>query len=116
MTSSVEMLVISAEVIAIVGRMVEGLETTDEALAVEAIHRVQPGGQFLMDEHTLKNFRRELFKPTLVNYQNFAAWQAAGATSMLDAAERRAKELLESESSPPMAEDRQRKVLEILRR
>ena len=93
-TSSLEMLAISAEVIALVKRMVEGVRTDAGALAVEAIGRVGPGGSFLGDDHTLDNFRREMFTPMLLDYRNFAEWQAGGGTSLLDRAKRRVKELL----------------------
>jgi len=114
MTSSLEMLVISAEIIAIVERMVTGLGTSDEDLAVEAIDRVGPGGNYLTDEHTLRNFRREMFSPALLDYQSFSAWEARGSTSLLDRAKMRVKELLALSPSSMMQETRRRRVLEIL--
>lgn len=116
MTSSLEMLAISAEVIAIVGRMSEGLATTDEALAVEAIGRVGPGGHYLTDEHTLANFRGELFEPALLDYQSFPLWKAAGETSLLDRAGKRVRDLLAAAKPPPLAEERRREILESLGR
>ena len=116
MTSSLEMLAISAEIIAIVGRMVEGLGTSDEDLAVEAIGRVGPGGHYLTDEHTLANFRRELFRPALVNYQSFPAWDAAGARSLLERAKTHITELLDLPDRSPMQENTRQDVLEILGR
>jgi trimethylamine--corrinoid protein Co-methyltransferase len=116
MTSSLEMLVISAEIIAIVGRMTGGLGTSDEDLAVEAIDRVGPGGNFLMDEHTLNNFRREMFAPALLDYQSFPAWEAGGATSLLDRARTRIRDLLDSPPRSPIQESTRQNVLEILNR
>ncbi len=112
LTSSPEMLVISAEIIRVVARTVEGLATTDEALAVDAISRVGPGGHFLTDEHTLANFRTERFEPHLLDYRNFAAWEKAGSKTMLERARERVTELLATEP-PPMNAIRRGRVLEI---
>jgi len=117
MTSSPEMLVISAEIIAVVGRAVEGLDTSDDALAVDAIGRVGPGGGYLTDEHTLANFRRELFEPSLMDYRNFVQWQQAGSKSMMDRAHERVEALLGPAGCPArpvMDEARREAVLAIL--
>jgi len=116
LAGSLEMLVIAAEVIRIVSRTVEGLITTDDSLAVETIARVGPGGHFLADEHTLRDFRKELFEPGLLDYHNFAAWQSAGSASLLERARARVGELLASTSTPPLADERRRSILEILKR
>jgi len=100
LTSSLEMLAISDEVIAVVARMVEGLRTDDDALALDAIGRVGPGGNFFGDDHTLANFRREMFVPRLLDYRMFDRWKSAGSKSMLDRARERVKELL---AAPPPA-------------
>jgi trimethylamine--corrinoid protein Co-methyltransferase len=114
MTGSPEMLTIAAEVIAIVARMVEGLDTSDESLAVEAIIRVGPGGHFLVDEHTLRHFRREQFVPRLLDYQAFSAWQAAGAATLLDRARGRVRDLLDGYRQAPLDEARRAEVVGIL--
>jgi len=115
MTSSPEMLVISAEIIRVVARMTAGLDTSDDALAVEAIGRVGPGGHFLTDDHTLAHFRDERFDGGLLDYRNFAAWEKGGAPTMLERATERVARLLARET-PPMNPARRKKVLNILRR
>ncbi len=116
MTSSLEMLAISAEAIAIVKRMAEGLDTSAESLAVEAIGRVGPGGEYMTDDHTLKHFREEMFSPSLMDYGNFAQWEAGGSTSIRERAARRVAELLESHTPTPMDGARREAVMKILRR
>ncbi len=99
MTSSLEMVVLAAEIIRIVGRTVEGLDTSPEALAVEAIDEVGPGGNFLTAPHTLDHFRKHLFEPGLLDYHAFDGWLAEGGTSFLERARRRVREILGA--SPP---------------
>jgi trimethylamine--corrinoid protein Co-methyltransferase len=114
MTSSPEMLAIGAEIIAVVARMVEGLDTSEDSLAVDAIDRVGPGGHFLMDDHTLRHFRREQFQPKLLDYQAFNAWQAAGAATLLDRAGKRVRSLLEAYTPPTLEAARRERIARIL--
>jgi len=56
---SLEQLVIDNELVKIFKQMPQGICVDDETLAFEAIDRVGPGGTFLTDRHTLRNYRRE---------------------------------------------------------
>jgi len=94
LTASLEMLVIADEIIRVVARTVEGLDTSPDALAVEVIDRVGPGGHFLTDPHTLRRFRTERFDPILLDTRNLSGWQTSGATSLLSRARLRVRELL----------------------
>jgi trimethylamine--corrinoid protein Co-methyltransferase len=47
-------------------RVLGGISTEEERLAVEVIERVGPGGNFLIDDLTLKYFRTERFFPSLL--------------------------------------------------
>ncbi|MCK5802791.1 MAG: trimethylamine methyltransferase family protein [Lentisphaeria bacterium] len=94
LTSSPEMLVIASEIIRIVGRTVEGLDTSATALGVEAIAEVGPGGNFLVAPHTLEHFREELFEPGLLDYHPVTGWKAKGATSLLERARAKVAEIL----------------------
>jgi len=115
LTSSPEMLVISAEIIAVAGRSVEALDVSDDSLAVDAIARVGPGGEFLTDDHTLDNFRREAFVPGIMDYRNFGQWEEAGSTSMIERASARVEEILGTAAECAMDDARREQVLDILR-
>ncbi|HUU42748.1 MAG TPA: trimethylamine methyltransferase family protein [Planctomycetota bacterium] len=114
LAGSVEMLVMSAEVIRIVGRMLEGLDTSAEALAVEAIARVGPGGHYLTDAHTLTRLRRELFPPGLMDTRHFAAWRDAGASTLLDRVRAKTAGILADGTVPDLDPARRRRILDIL--
>jgi trimethylamine---corrinoid protein Co-methyltransferase len=96
LTSSPEMLVIVNEIIRIVGRTVEGLDTSEDALGVKAINQVGPGGSFLTNDHTLNNFRKEIFRPELFDYNQLAGWNTAGSTSLLERARAKVSDILAS--------------------
>jgi len=77
LTTSPEMIVFTDEVIAMMRRFVGGFSLDAESLALEVIHQMGPGGDFLTARHTLRHFR-ELWQPTLWDRQRADAWSAAG--------------------------------------
>lgn len=70
MTTSPEMMVFTAKIIAELRRFMDGISLDDESLAMEALHQEGPRGHFLTSEHTLRNFRILPLQP--------AAWRAVG--------------------------------------
>jgi trimethylamine--corrinoid protein Co-methyltransferase len=94
MTSSLPMLVAADEQIGVIRRMAGAVRIDREALAVEAIARVGPGGNFLADEHTLEHFRAEHWFAGMVDRRNHQGWLDAGGTSYEERCRARARELL----------------------
>lgn len=75
---SPEMIVLTNEIISMTRRFVEGVRLDDESLAVDVIHQVGPGGDFLSHDHTLTHWEG-LWVPKLFNRQRLDAWEAQGA-------------------------------------
>jgi trimethylamine--corrinoid protein Co-methyltransferase len=69
-------------------------------MAVDAIHRVGPGGHYLTDAHTMQFMRSELFYPQVADRQNRAAWEEGGKRSTRARAIARVQELLQTHESP----------------
>lgn len=56
-----EHLVVGQEVLAMAKQFTKGIEVSTETLATDLIDKVGPGGTFLMDPHTMKNFKTVLY-------------------------------------------------------
>jgi len=78
LTTSPEMIVLTAETISMMRRFAAGLSLDAAALALEVIHGVGPGGDYLTQKHTVKHFR-ELWQPALFDRRRFEEWTAAGS-------------------------------------
>jgi len=78
LTTSPEMLVFTAEMISMMRHFMQGISLDTEALALDVIHQVGPGGDFLTAKHTLKHFRA-LWQPTLFSRQRADGWVATGS-------------------------------------
>jgi trimethylamine--corrinoid protein Co-methyltransferase len=98
--ASLEQAVIDDEIVGMAMRVLRGIEVTEGSMAVEAIHRVGPGGHYLMDDHTVRFMRSELFPPPLADRQNRAMWEEAGKQDTRARAMARVEKLLQ-EHQPP---------------
>ena len=52
---------------AVCERVLQGIEVTDETLAVSLIENVGPGGNFLAEAHTVMNMMDEFYHPSLAD-------------------------------------------------
>jgi len=75
--NSFQTLVMNNEIIGQIKRLMGGITINREHLALDAIHRVGPGGNFLGDKHTFKHFRKN-WKPDLTDRQTYENWVASG--------------------------------------
>ncbi len=114
-TGSLELLVLTDEVISRVRYMLGGVDTTPDYLAVEAIRRVGPGGNFLGDEHTARHFR-ESWRGNLSDFNNYDAWAAEGSRTMGARIREKLRDIMEAYRPVPLAPDAEREIDGILRR
>jgi trimethylamine--corrinoid protein Co-methyltransferase len=63
--------------------LVGGMSLDAEALALDVIQEVGPGGDFLTQRHTLKNFRA-LWQPALFERRRAEEWAAKGGKRLGD--------------------------------
>ncbi len=107
-------IVLCDEIIGYVKRLTTGFDLSSDALALDAIQRAGPGGNYLTDEHTLDNFRQSLWQPQLVNRDNPDAWVAKGSRRHEERARQRALEILASASPAPLSASVSARLNELL--
>jgi trimethylamine--corrinoid protein Co-methyltransferase len=96
MICSAEMLVLGDEVVGMAKRFIEGIKVTKETLARDVIQKVGPGGHFLQEDHTYRNFRNELWIPGLLTRQSYDDWRENGSKDMGQRVKEKVKEILET--------------------
>jgi trimethylamine--corrinoid protein Co-methyltransferase len=104
LTSSLEMMVASDEIIDMIKRILRGIPVTPETMALDVMHDVGPGGHFLEHDHTYYRFKEEIWQPKLVDRQNWEDWRAAGEKRYGDRVHERVLEILETETEPLLDE------------
>ena len=96
-TSSLEMVTMANELVAMSRFFVEGIPVNKETLALEAIERVASGGPgtiFLTDDHTFKHFRKAQFFPKLLDRSSYDSWKEAGAVNLYQRCNAETKKIL----------------------
>jgi trimethylamine--corrinoid protein Co-methyltransferase len=81
LTNSPEMMVLANEVIAMNRRFVEGIRIDSESLAVDVVHQVGPGGEFMSHDHTLEHFR-EFWTPRIFDRSQLDRWEEQGSKDL----------------------------------
>ena len=105
LTGSFDMIVMTDEIIGMVKQIVGGIRLDDEALAVELIDKVGPGGHFVGEAHTARHFRQEHWIPRLMDRSNYESWQEAGGKTMRERVNERTKQILNEHRTRPLSED-----------
>lgn len=90
------------EIHAMIKLVLSGMDTDDEHLAVDALQRVGPGGNFLIDDLTLKYFKNERFFPKLMLRESRSTWESKGGFSFRERARQRVKHLLATHQPNPL--------------
>jgi trimethylamine--corrinoid protein Co-methyltransferase len=114
LTTSPEMIVFTDEVIAMMRHFMAGVRLDAEAIAMDAIHRVGPGGNFLADEHTLAHFR-ELWGPTLFDRRRADDWRAAGSKRLGDRLREKTIAIIEGHQAPSLPDSVREEIDYILK-
>ena len=83
---SYEQYVIDNEIIGMVHRLMAGIEVTEDTLACDVIDKVGPGGNYVMEDHTIEHMMEEFFYPELSVRSNFDVWEETGRPDMLSRA------------------------------
>ena len=115
LTSSYEMIVLTNELVAMADRIVQGIEITEDTLMLDEIHEVGSGGHFMDTEQTLNRFR-DFWYPDLLDRGRREQWLKAGALTLGERLNSRAKEIIREHRHEPLDSDKRRKLEEILGR
>jgi trimethylamine---corrinoid protein Co-methyltransferase len=112
--SSLAMLVMSDEIIGYVKRLIRGVRVDDVTLALEAIKRVGPMGEFVTDPHTYENFKTELWFPKIMDRHPCQRWLADGSMTMGDKAIARVRDLIENHNPEALESTISKKIDQIV--
>jgi trimethylamine--corrinoid protein Co-methyltransferase len=116
-TSSLAMVAMADELVAMSRYFVQGIPVEPETLALEAIDRVGRGGSgsmFLLDEHTYENFMSALFLPKLLDRARYDSWQGSGAMGLRERCDAEAKRILTEHVVEPKPDDVLREIARAL--
>ena len=113
-TSSMELLVIADEIISMSRYLVEGIPINQDTLALDAIDRVEPGGGFIAEDHTMEHFRTAQWAPRVIDRNQYDVWVGHRSKDIATRANERAKQILAEHQAPPLPAEAEKVIAEIL--
>ncbi|MFH2218168.1 MAG: trimethylamine methyltransferase family protein [Pseudomonadota bacterium] len=96
---SYEQFIIDNEILGMVHRLLRGVQVDEETLAVDTVEKVGPGGNYVMEDHTVAHMFDQFFYPDLTTRMNFDRWQKSGKPTPLTRANELARTWLEDVES-----------------
>ncbi|MDQ6433046.1 trimethylamine methyltransferase family protein [Mesorhizobium sp. LHD-90] len=99
---SYEKTILDIDLLQMVAEFLTPLDLSEDALAVEAIRSVGPGGHFFGTQHTQDRYKTAFYSPVISDWRNFETWAEAGSPTAMEKANRVWKERLASYEEPWM--------------
>jgi trimethylamine--corrinoid protein Co-methyltransferase len=93
---SYEQYAIDNEIIGMIHRVLSGIRINEDTLGLEVIERVGPGGNYVLEDHTVEHMMSEFFYPSLGVRHSFDIWEEKGRPSMLSRARKVVDEILDA--------------------
>ena len=98
---SFEQVIIDYELNEMGNRMIEGIRVDGEALNFDAFREGVETGMFAALEHTVRNYRAELYLPRLASRESYEQWESRGRKSIDERAHERVVEILQRAEPQP---------------
>jgi trimethylamine--corrinoid protein Co-methyltransferase len=105
-----EVLLLADEIQDLIKHIMKGIGVNEETLALDVIHKVGQGGNFLAEDHTLKHFR-SFWNPRL--FSRTVMQPGESGPSLSERLNKKAKEVIETHEVPPLAEDKRKALLQL---
>ncbi len=102
LTTGYEKIVMDADRCSAMSRLVQGVDFSEAAQAMDAFFEVEPGGHFLGTQHTRDNFETAFWMGDMSDNGTFEQWSAEGADWQHERASARVKQILRDYEPPAM--------------
>lgn len=102
LTASFEKFILDVDMLQMVAEFLTPLDVSPDALALDAVRDVGPGGHFFGTAHTLARYESAFYSPLLSDWRNYETWREAGRPTTYDHANRIYKEALARYERPPL--------------
>lgn len=97
---SYEKMMLDIDLLQMVAEFLTPLDLSEDALGLDAMREVGPGGHFFGAAHTQARYKNAFYAPIISDWRNFETWQLAGSPTALERANRLWKERLAAYEKP----------------
>ncbi len=108
--------IVDDDIAGMIGRFVEGVDSGEEALAIDLINEVGPiPGHYLGKAHTRKWWKKEQFEPIASDRLTYPEWSKSGKKDCIDYAKEKMEKILSTHSpKPPLTSTQEKDIEKIL--
>jgi trimethylamine--corrinoid protein Co-methyltransferase len=97
-----EKFVMDCELLGMFHKFLQGLDLSEDGMALESIREVPTTGHHLGTEHTMKHFRTAFHRANIFDYNSFEQWRDEGGKTTMELANGRYKQLLRQYEPPDL--------------
>ena len=115
LVSSFEKFVMDADQLGVLHTLSNGVDVSDNGLAIEALKEVGPSGHFLGCNHTQMNFENAFWRSDLLDYKPFETWSDEGGKDTSEIASKRVEFLLNNYKKPDLDIAREEALREFIK-
>ena len=112
--ASLDVMMMQHEIISYVESMMRQVDLSDDALGIDVLGEVGPGGILIDNMHTVEHFRKELWFPKLLDRNYYQAWLDGGATNMQQRCKAMKDEILKNHKPEPVAKELEKVLDEVV--
>jgi trimethylamine--corrinoid protein Co-methyltransferase len=107
LTAGYEKFVLDTEMLGMYHKLLKGLDFSEDALAMDSIREVPPGGHHLGTQHTIKNFTTAFYRSEVFDYTDVDQWVEEGSRTAPELAAEKVDQLLKNYEAPDLDEAKQ---------
>jgi trimethylamine--corrinoid protein Co-methyltransferase len=112
-TWSHEQLLIDNDIVNMVKRSIQGINVTDDTMAVDLIKQAHEIKNFLHQKHTIQFMRRQS-RPKLIDRTTRGTWQTKGGKDLTQKAREEARRIIKTHKPTPLSDDVKKTLREIV--
>ena len=111
MTAGYEKFVMDCEMLGMYHKLMQGVDLSEEAWAMDSLRNVPPGGHHLGTDHTMRNFETAFYRSDLFDYNDVDQWVLEGSQTAEQVAAKKVKALLNNYESPELDLSKEEELL-----
>jgi len=102
LTASYEKFILDVDLLQMVAEFLKPIDVSEDALGLDAIREVGPGGHFFGTAHTLARYETAFYSPIISDWRNNETWVEAGSPTAYQKASKVARSTLANYEQPPL--------------
>lgn len=107
--------ILDDDIAGMVGRFIQGVEVTDETLAIDLIQKVGFVPEFRKEEHTAKWWKLEQYVPEVMDRLTYPEWLEKGKKGALDYAQEKMEAILSSHKPVRLTPQQEQVIDDVLK-